>query len=66
MPKFVSDPLIKALYASGIADSNTRRVVIDIQAGHAAIIHTERYGDSELLDVLQTLNGVEITRKEAN
>jgi len=64
MAKVSADPVFGALHAAGIADNNTRRVVIDIQAGHLPVVYIERFGDEQLLNVVQTLQGVEITRDE--
>lgn len=44
--------------------SSVRRVVIDIQGGHVPIVHIERYGDEKMIDVVRTLAGVEIERKD--
>jgi hypothetical protein len=62
----LSEEVLGALTAAGIigADEDVRRVVIDLQAGHAALMHVERFGDERLLNVAQTLSGVEITRAE--
>jgi hypothetical protein len=60
-----SDPtLIKALTDAGLCDDDTRRVVIDIQAGELPRVFVEKFGDERLIDVIQTLAGVEITREE--
>lgn len=62
MPKiFMSDELLGALGGLGIGDTTkVRRVVIDLQAGHAAMVHVERFGDERLLEVFRALDGVEI------
>jgi hypothetical protein len=53
-----------ALIAAGVfhADEKnaTRRIVIDAQAGHVVLMYVERYGDERLLQVIPTLDGVEI------
>jgi hypothetical protein len=41
-------------------DESIRRIVIDTQAGAAVVMYVERWGDTRLLDVAATLNGVEI------
>jgi hypothetical protein len=64
MAKFPADPLIAALREAGIADDNTRRVVIDLRPGHLPVVHIERFGDDKLLSVALALGGVEITREE--
>lgn len=46
----------------GIEATMLRRVVIDIQANHAPIVHIERWGDESLIDVVRTLAGVEVMR----
>jgi hypothetical protein len=56
--------LLEALVTAGIADRLTRRVVIDIQEEHVPVIYIERYGDRQLINVIQTLNGIEIAREE--
>ncbi len=57
-------PIEDALIAAGIADDNTTRVVIDLQVGHIPRVHIERHGDDKLVEVIQTLEGVEIVREE--
>lgn len=37
-----------------------RRIVIDARAGAAVKIHVERFGDTRLLDVVRTLDGIEV------
>jgi len=53
--------LFKALVAAGLADRATRRVVIDINTNEPVMIYTERYGDEQVIEVVQTLSGVEVT-----
>ena len=65
MARIEPDPLMNALTQAGIADANTRRVVVDIQLGHLPIVHIERHGDEQLLTVALALDGVEIKREEA-
>jgi hypothetical protein len=54
----------KALVEAGVfrEDEAIRRVVIDAQAEpHGAVVmYVERWGDTRLLDVATTLDGVEI------
>jgi hypothetical protein len=64
MAIYKADVYFEALCAAGLADKTTRRVVIDIQAGHAAVVHVERWGDERLLDVVRALEGVQISREE--
>lgn len=63
MARILSDALWPALAALGIDPSITRRVVIDIQADHAPVIHVEQFGDDRLLSVVRALDGVEIKRE---
>jgi hypothetical protein len=51
-----------ALLAAGVvtAGERVRRVVIDAQAGCAVVLHVERYGDTRMLDVARTLDGIEV------
>jgi hypothetical protein len=37
-----------------------RRVIIDIAVDNAVIVHVERYGDTRLLNLVRTLDGIEI------
>lgn len=61
----VPDPaLLEALAGLGIDTQNTRRVVIDIQAGRPPIVHVEMFGSDKIIDVVQTLAGIAIERKE--
>lgn len=57
----------EALVAAGVirAGENIRRIVIDAKAGDAVVIHLERYGDTRLLDVVRTLDGIEILERQA-
>jgi hypothetical protein len=52
-----------ALVEAGVIrdGENIRRVVIDAQAQHAVVMYVERWGDDRLLDVVPTLEGIEIT-----
>ena len=56
----LSDKVIVALRALGIDTNMVRRVVIDLQAGHAVVIHIERFGDDRILEVVRALEGVEV------
>ena len=57
--------LFAALVAAGIFHEDearsTNRVVIDARAGHTVRIHVERTGDERLLNVVHTLDGIEVT-----
>jgi len=57
-----SDVVFKALVAAGIVAEGDRvsRVVIDLQVGNAPVLHIRRFGDSRLLEVVETLAGVEV------
>jgi hypothetical protein len=52
----------QALIDAGVirADESYRRIVIDAQAGEAVKIYAERFADERLLDVVMTLEGIEI------
>jgi hypothetical protein len=45
--------------------NDVSRVVIDIQAGRIPVVHIERFVDDSVIDVLRTLDGIEIERKES-
>ncbi|SRR6266851_6294814 len=57
-----SSELFLALKKAGIiADADhCRRVVIDVQVGHAVMVYVERIGDERLLDVAVTLEGIAV------
>jgi hypothetical protein len=40
------------------------RVVIDIRAGHAVVVHVERFADERLIDVVRALEGIQINTVE--
>lgn len=59
--KFIlSDEFVKQLKELGIIDDNTRRVIIDAQVGHIIKIHLEKFGDERLLNLVHTMDGIEI------
>ena len=62
--RLTTNALHEALVAAGVirAGENIRRIVIDAQAGHVVVIHVERYGDTRLLDVVRTLDGIEVRK----
>ena len=66
MAKYTSDhPDVVAALEALLGDTSAvRRVVIDIQAGHVPIVHIERLGDEKMLDVVRSLAGVEIDRRD--
>lgn len=55
-----------ALVSAGVIRANEyyRRIVIDAQQGEAVVIYAERYADERLLDVVLTLEGVEIRSQQ--
>lgn len=55
-----ANAMFAALEAAGICDTSTQRVVIDIQAGAIPIIYIQKLADERLLNVIPTLEGVEI------
>lgn len=57
-----AEALHKALIDSGVIrdGERIRRIVIDAQAGNVVVIHVERFGDERLLDVVRSLEGVEV------
>lgn len=65
MAKISDVSLIGALRDAGIADSNTRRVVIDIRAGHIPVVYVERFGDQELVQVIEAMSSVDVTVKQS-
>ncbi len=65
-PVSLSGDVYRALCAAGFADENTVRVVIDFKAGEGIRVHTERLADAKIINVIQTLDGVEVTREEAD
>lgn len=64
MAVVLSDKLVREL-EDVIGDvSRVRRIVVDIQVGHAPIIHIERYGDEKLVNVIRALEGIKVERVE--
>lgn len=63
MAKMISHPFLQALFDAGIADINTKRVVIDIQYDEPVKIYLEKFGDDKLLNVFQSLDGVVIIKE---
>lgn len=64
MAKTIGEPVLDALREAGITPNGTRRVVIDIQVGHAPVVHIEKYGDRSLLKVIEAMAGVDVVRME--
>lgn len=63
MPKPIlghNDELFAALKAAGIADENTRRVVIDISVTNVVMVYVEKYADTRIIEVVTQLEGIEI------
>lgn len=60
--RITADHFHKALIAAGVVREGEiiRRIVIDAQAGHTVVMHIERFADTRMLDVIPTLEGVEI------
>jgi hypothetical protein len=54
--------MLDALKAAGIVRDGdyVRRVIIDINAECAVVVYVERYGDERLLDLVRTMDGIEI------
>jgi hypothetical protein len=52
----------QALVAAGVirADEYYRRIVIDAEQGQVVKIYAERFADDRLLDVVMTLDGIQI------
>lgn len=57
-----------ALRDAGILreEDGAKRVVIDANEHDAVMIYVERYGDERLLNVVTTLNGIEISSVPAD
>lgn len=54
--------LLDALREAGLADDHTRRVVIDITTGEIPVIYTEKFGDENLIKVIDAVTTVEIKK----
>jgi hypothetical protein len=52
----------EALAAAGVIDDigTIGRIVIDVKPDDVVRLHVERYGDERLLQVLRTLDGIEV------
>ena len=61
-----SQELLDALKEAGIVrdGDNVHRVIIDISANCPVVVHVERYGDERLLNLVRTLDGIEIRREQ--
>lgn len=51
-----------ALMAAGIADRQTRRVVIDMQAGYLPVVYIEKYGDDRVINIIEAVGSVQTTK----
>jgi hypothetical protein len=63
MPAVITaEAFARALAGAGVIHDihRVRRVVVDAEAGSAVRVYVERYGDERLLNVVPTLNGIEI------
>lgn len=65
--RITSDRFHAALVEAGVVRSGEyiRRIVIDAQAGHVVVVHVERIGDTRLLDVVPTLDGIQVNEAPA-
>jgi hypothetical protein len=54
--------MLEALTEAGIIRDGdyVRRVIIDIAVDNAVVLHVERYGDTRLLNLVRTMDGIEI------
>lgn len=63
--KFIlGDAVVAALLELGIADTKTRRVVIDATVGEAVIVTLEKFGDDRLLSLAHD-GGIRVTTEPA-
>jgi hypothetical protein len=62
-PVITAEAFAQALARAGVIRDihRVRRVVVDAEAGSTVRVYIERYGDERLLDVVPTLDGVEIS-----
>ena len=60
--RILGKEMLVALAEAGIIRHGDciRRVIIDIDMSNAVIMHVERFGDTRLLDLVRTLDGIEI------
>jgi hypothetical protein len=59
-----SEKLFDVLVKAGIADHETRRVVIDLRAGDLAVVYCEKYGTRSLIEVLEAMTSVVVRAAE--
>jgi hypothetical protein len=64
----LADKWLKALAEVGVIDEDDyiHRVVVDAKVGNWIRVYVERVGDDRLLEVTQTLHGVEISSAPAS
>jgi hypothetical protein len=63
-PRFIAaEAFARALADVGIIQDPERiaRIVIDVQAGCAVVMHVQHLGDERLLKVAQSLEGIEVS-----
>lgn len=60
--KIMGRRFIQALLDAGVVsrEDRVRRLVVDAHADGSVVLYVERYGDERLLDVVTTLDGVQI------
>jgi hypothetical protein len=60
--------MLSALTEAGVIRQGdyVRRVIIDIEMNSAVIMHIERYGDTRLLNLVRTLDGIKILTMDGN
>lgn len=65
MSIILADKMLEALESAGLirVEDRVRRVVIDLQIGHVAVIHVECIGDERLLNIVPGLDGVQVVRE---
>jgi hypothetical protein len=68
MSIILGDVFARALADAGIICQldHVRRIVIDARVGDVVVVHVERLGDSRLLNVVRSLDGVEVRYDEPN
>lgn len=57
--------VLQAMMDAGLftADDLVRRVIIDLPVTGAAVMYVERYGDDRLLDLVTTMDGIEMIER---
>ena len=61
--RITGNRFLEALRDAGIIrqDDLIRRVVIDADVSNSVMVYVERFGDTRILSVVTTLDGIEIT-----